>query len=98
MGSTKWWTEKEGLQKLFSTAYYTARKGRPYTDFEGLVNLQVLNGAEFHLSLYFNKEACRDFIQNIEKFLFDEEITKKLLKVNFIGLLCNDSTDKSVVE
>ena len=79
-------TEKEDLRKLFNMVYYI-RKGRPYTDFEDLVNLQVLNGAEFRLSSYVNKEACRDFIQNIADFSFDEEIAKKLRKVNFIGLL-----------
>ena len=91
-------TEEEGLRKLFNTVYYIAMKGQPYTDFEYLVNLQVLNGTEFHLPLYINKEACRDFIQNIADFLFDEEITKKLHKLNFIGLLCDGSTDKSIVE
>ena len=45
-------SEKGGLRKLFNTAYYIARKGRSYTDFEDLVNLQVLNSAEFHLSSY----------------------------------------------
>ena len=91
-------------------AYYIARIGRHYTDFENLVNLQALNGAEFHLSSHVNKEACRDFIQNIAEFLFDEDVAKKLDKVNFIGLLalklagcwlllvCDSSTDKSVVE
>ena len=68
-------------------AYYIARIGRHYTDFENLVNLQALNGAEFHLSSHVNKEACRDFIQNIAEFLFDEDVAKKLDKVNFIGLL-----------
>ena len=72
--------------------------GKGNTDFEDLVNLQVLNGAEFHLSSYVNKEACGDSIQNIADFLFDEEIAKKLRKVNFIGLLFDGSTDKSVVE
>ena len=72
-------TEK-GLQKLCNTAYYIATKGQPYTDFEDLVNLQVLNGAQFYLSLYVNKEACRDFIQNIADFLFDEEITKNCVR------------------
>ena len=90
--------EKEGLRKLFNTAYFIARKGRSYTDFEDLVYLQVLSGAEFHFSSYVNKEACRDFIQNIVDFLYDEEIAKKLLKVNFIGLPCDGSADKSVVE
>ena len=47
---------------------------------------------------YVNEEACRDFIQNIAVFLFDEEIAKKLRKVNFTGLLCDGSTDESVVE
>ena len=40
-------TEKEGLRKLLNTAHYIAKKRTPYTDFENLVNLQVLNGAEF---------------------------------------------------
>ena len=59
-------TEKEGLWNLFNMTYI-ARKG--------WVNLQVLNGAEFHLYLYVNKEVCKDFIQNVADFLFNEEIT-----------------------
>ena len=84
--------------KLFTKAYHIATEGWPYTDLEDIVNLQVLNGAEFYLPSYVNEEACRDFIQNIAVFLFDEEIAKKLRKVNFTGLLCDGSTDKSVVE
>ena len=91
-------TEKEGLQKLFNTAHYIAKKRTPYTDFENLVNLQVLNGAEFNLSWYVNKKGCRSFIQNIADYLFDDEITKKLRKVNFTVLLHNGSTNKGVVE
>ena len=98
------------MTKTVWKPYYIARIARHYTDFEDLVNLPALNGAEFHLSSHVNKEACRDFIQNIAEFLFDEEIAKKLGKVNFIGLLalmlagcwlllvCDSSTDKSVVE
>ena len=77
--------------------WHIARKGWPYTDFEDLVNLQVLNGAEFYMSS-FDKEPCRNFIQNIADFLLDEEIAKKLHKVNFIGSLCDGFAGKSVVD
>ena len=34
----------------------------------------------------------------LQNFLFYEEIAKKHCKLNFISLLCNGSTDKSVLE
>ena len=91
-------TKKEVLWKLFNMAYIMARKGWTYIDFEDLANLQVLNGTKFYLSLYVNREVCIDIIQNIVNFLFDEEIAKKLRKVKLIGLLCDGTTNKSVVE
>ena len=51
-----------------------------------------------NLSWYVNKKGCRGSIQNIANYLFDDEITKKLRKVNFTVLLHNGSTNKGVVE
>ena len=63
-------TEKEVLWNCLLKRYYIATKGWPYTDLEDIVNLQVLNGAEFYLPSYVNEEACRDFIQNIGFFIW----------------------------
>lgn len=90
--------EREGLKKLFNTAFYIAQKGRPFTDYEDIIALQTLNGADFNLSCYQNKEACRDFINSIADYFFDNEIGRKLKLVNFVGVLCDGSTDKSIME
>ena len=82
MGSTKWCQQKKTVYENCSIQHITLQGkgnlGKGNTDFEDLVNLQVLNGAESHLSSYVNKQACGDSIQNIADFLFDEEIAKKL--------------------
>ena len=57
-----------------------------------------MNGVNFDLSAYENREACHDFIDEISLYLFEEGVGKKLKKVNFISVLCDGSTDKSVTE
>ena len=57
-----------------------------------------MNGVNFDLSAYENGEACYDLIDEVSRYLFGEEVSKKLKKVNFISVLCDGSTDKNVTE
>ena len=47
---------------------------------------------------YENESACRDFTFCISEYFFEENVKKKLTMVNFLAVLCNRSTDKSVTE
>ena len=47
----------EGVKKLFHLAYYIASKGRPYTDFSGLIELEKLHGVKFSNDSYENESA-----------------------------------------
>ena len=79
--------ERAGLKKLFDIAHYIAVKGRPFTDFEDLIELEKSHGVKFDTSSYENESACREFIKSIATYLFDIDIREKLLKVDFIAIL-----------
>ena len=78
--------EKEALTKLHAVAHYTAVKRRPNLDFKDLIELEKLHG--FQSGAYENESACRDFIKNILEFFFQRDLYEKLLRVNFITILC----------
>ena len=71
----------------------------PYTDFVHELEIQKLNQVElFKTKSYKNESACRDFINFSSTSIFKETVRKKLVNSNFLSILCDDSTDSSVVE
>ena len=42
--------------------------------------------------------ACKNFIFGITEYFFEENIKNKLASVNFLAVLCDGSTDKSIAE
>ena len=54
-------SEQRGIQKLFDVAYYTAKQGRPLTDFESLIALKKTHGEDFLGTSYENWKSCRNF-------------------------------------
>ena len=69
----------------------------PFTAFQNQVALEKLHGAKF-TGAYENENACKNFIFGISEYLFEENVKKKLHLVNFIAILCDGSTDNSVIE
>ena len=47
---------------------------------------------------YENESACRNFIIDIAEWFFQKDVKKKIKVVNFIAILCDGSTDKSITE
>ena len=90
--------EQEAIIKLYDIAYYIALKGHAFTDFHDMIDLEKLHNVQFQAGSYENESACRDFIHTIAHYLFDDGVIEKLKKVNFIGILCDGSTDKSITE
>ena len=87
--------ERHTLVQSFEVAYYIAKKGRPYSDFPELIELEKMHGVKF-LSSYGHRNACKQFIHFISETIFNENVKNKLL--NFVTVLCDGSTDSSLVE
>ena len=91
-------TESEELQKLFDVAYYVAKKGRPLSDFESLLELEKLHGVSFHGTKYENRNACRDFVLSISDYLFQVDVKEKVSRANFIAILIDGTTNAAITE
>ena len=89
--------EREALVKLYDIAHYIAVKRRAFTDFEDLVELEKLHGVKFQSGLYENESGCKDFIKSIAEYFFKQDIYSKLVSVNFIVVLCDGTTDASII-
>ena len=91
--------QKECFEKLFHVAYSVARRGRPHTNFMDITELEKLHNVKFFPGgSYKNESACRDFVDSYANLISNEEVKEKLLKSNFISILCDGSTDSSVIE
>ena len=66
--------EKQALTKLHAVAYYIALKGRPFTNFKDLIDVEKLHGMKFQSGGYENETSCRDFIDSISEFLFKDNL------------------------
>ena len=86
------------MTKLHTIAHYSAVKGRPYLDFKDLIELEKLHGVKFQSGAYENESVGRDFIENISELLFQRDLYEKLLRVNFIVIFCDGTTDTSITE
>ena len=58
---------KEALTKLHDAACYLALKGRPFSYFNNLKDLEKLHWVKFQPGAYENKASCWDFIDSINK-------------------------------
>ena len=77
---------------------FFALKGRLFIDFKDHTKLVKLHEVKFDTNLYENETACREFIKTIACYLFDEDVRKKLTRVNLIAILINGTTDRTVKE
>ena len=96
-GLTKMTTcNKEVLENGFNSAYYLAKKERPYSDSPDLIELQEKNGVKFCGS-YQNEQAAANFVDNCGEVL-KESFVEDLLRANYYSILMDGSTDSSVIE
>ena len=91
--------QKECFEKLFHVAYSVAKRGRPYTDFMDIIELEKLHNVKFFPGgSYETESTCCDFANSCTNLIFNEQVKEKFLKSNFISILCNSSMDSSVIE
>ena len=89
--------DREAVEKLHEISFHIASQGLLFTALKSQVELEKLYGVKFTGS-YENETACKTFIFGISEYLFEESVKKKLELVNFIAVLCDGSTDNSVIE
>lgn len=91
--------EKSSIQRLFDIAYFIAFKGRPFSDFTDIIELEKLHRVEFFSnSVYENDMACKIFIHFAAKALFEKEVKDKIKRANFITVLVDGATDAALIE
>ena len=73
-------------------------KGCAFTDFKDLIELEKLHPVQFQSGSYENESGCKDFIKSIAEYFFKQEMYSKLVRVNFIAILCNETTGTSLTE
>jgi hypothetical protein len=80
--------------KVFRTAYYIAKRDRPYSDHPDLVNLQELNGVNLGRILHSNV-SCTEIIDHIAGDM-KASLTKTIVNMRRpIGVLIDESTSLS---
>ena len=67
----------ENLSKLHNISFHIASQRLPFTAFENQAALEKLHGVKF-TGTYENKNACKNFIFKNSKYLFEENVKKKL--------------------
>jgi len=72
--------------KLFRTAYFLAKKERPFSDFPELLQLQNLNGLNLGKT-YNNDKSAKVFIENIAQ-LYKDELKELLNSSNYFSVFC----------
>ena len=87
---------KEILKMRFNTAYYLARKEKPFSDYPDLQALQEKNGIEKRNG-YHTPQAAADFIDFIAKE-FKAPLKEILVNARYYSVLTDGSTDTSITE
>ena len=83
------------LEKLFNTAYYLAKNGRPFSDFNQLCILQVKNGVTLG-ETYLNDKQCREFIEAIAEVMKqNQKEAMNNAQPRFFTLMADSGTDTS---
>ena len=91
--------ERSAMQNLFDIAYLLAYKGRPYSDFTDLVDIEKLHGVKFMPgNVYENDMGCKLFIHFAAKALYEREVKEKVKRANFVTVLCDGVTDAACIE
>ena len=89
-------SQRQHLNILFNTAYYVAKQKLAFVKFSSLCDLQVQNGIQLNAA-YNNAPACKDFLSSIAATI-KAEINSEVVESNFISVIADGSTDKSIIE
>ena len=88
---------KEMIRTRFYSAYYLAKRERPFTDFPDLLVLDEKMKCPSNGKSYRNDNAAALFTESIAK-VSQNELSKDLPNANFYSFLSDGSTDTSITE
>ena len=89
--------DRENMRVKFNSAYYLAKKERPFRDYPDLLNLQIKNSVPKFGESYAHDRAAAvftDYIAAVEQ----DELAKALSEGSYFSVLSDGSTDNSVLE
>lgn len=89
-------SDKKNLRVKFNTAYYVAKKERPFSDYPDLLKLQLKNNVPKFGESYKHERAAATFTEHIAK-VDKENLGKTLAKTRYYSLLNDGSTDTGFV-
>ena len=84
------------LRCLFNTAYAVGKRGKPFSDFEYICELQVKNGLDLGEN-YLKDNACQRFISSAATIL-QQDIKTVVSRNRFVSVLADGSTDSVILE
>ncbi|XP_057291390.1 zinc finger protein 862-like [Hydractinia symbiolongicarpus] len=90
-------SDKKNLRVKFNTAYYVAKKERPFSDYPDLLKLQLKNNVPKFGESYKHERAAATFTEHIAK-VDKENLGKTLAKTRYYSLLNDGSTDTGICE
>ena len=86
----------ERLKHLFRNCHAICKKGRPYTDYVWICQLDQLKGVDIGTA-YLNDKVAAVFMHHIAE-VAREELVESVNLAPFISLICDGSTDSAVLE
>ena len=86
-------TEKSSLITLFRNAYAVLKRGKPWTDYEFLCELDIVKGLEIGKT-YLNRNSGMQFGRAICVNILDE-MSQDFFKANFFSIIMDEATDVS---
>ena len=89
--------DRENMRVKFNSAYYLAKKERPFRDYPDLLNLQIKNSVPKFGESYAHERAAAVFIDYIAA-VEQDELAKALSEGSYFSVLSDGSTDNSVLE
>ena len=83
--------ELESTKNVFRTAYYCAKENKPFSDFEGLIDLNIANSADMGRILH-SRKVCTDIINHISSEMKKVLVQKIIENKSKICILIDESS------
>ena len=87
---------RDGMVTLFNIPYYVIKRGHPFTDYPGLVDLHKKNGVNLP-SCYHSNKACARYLVDIHAEIC-EDILQDMREARYLSVLIDGSTDCAILE
>lgn len=88
----------ETYERLFTVIYFTATKGRPFTNFLDFLKLEKHHGVELFENGKHENELTHELYSVCFTISFAENFKHKLQRSKFVAAICDGSADSDLLE